>query len=165
MALPIWSSHSKMERHFQRFISISVEAKNFWIYLVNIYDWKSKENTSEKLSFDYLNLRSPRDNRLYIVREEIPHESQPQPVSAYDQLNLFDNSNDLLKRIVRRKFYARFRKLNLVLLFRKGPILVEQQSRNFLVSLISLKMLYLAKMILLPVVKIQKRLSNQTSRH
>ncbi|CAF0782574.1 unnamed protein product [Adineta ricciae] len=43
--------------------------------------------------------KSPRDNRLYIVREEIPQESQPQPVSAYDQLNLFDNSNDLFKRI------------------------------------------------------------------
>ncbi|CAF0878331.1 unnamed protein product [Adineta steineri] len=48
----------------------------------------------------YLQLeKSPQDNRLYIVKGEIEQENISQPISAFDQMNLFDNSNDLMKRI------------------------------------------------------------------
>ena len=46
--------------------------------------------------------RSEQDVRLYIVKDDLPNESSSASASVFDQLNLFDNTNDVLKRMVRR---------------------------------------------------------------
>lgn len=55
----------------------------------------------EEIDWFLSECRSPQDDRLHIVRDEIVKEVTREPVSAFDQMNLFDNTNDVLKRIVR----------------------------------------------------------------
>ncbi|UJR35734.1 hypothetical protein I4U23_028484 [Adineta vaga] len=64
----------------------------------------------------YLQLeKSTQDSRLYIVKDDLPRERHSQTTSAFDQLNLFDNSNDVMKRIrgndSRRTAVERFSKV------------------------------------------------------
>ncbi len=60
---------------------------------------KSRKRTfcNLKLFFYY---RSTQDSRLYIVKDDLSQENSPQTLSVFDQLNLFDNPNDLTKRFV-----------------------------------------------------------------
>ncbi len=51
-----------------------------------------------KIFFFYI--RSKQDSRLHIVKDDHSQEDTSQTISVFDQLNLFDNSNDIMKRIV-----------------------------------------------------------------
>ncbi|CAF0925791.1 unnamed protein product [Rotaria sordida] len=42
--------------------------------------------------------KSTQDTRLYIVKDNLRRDISSQSISAFDQLNLFDNSNDIMKR-------------------------------------------------------------------
>ncbi|CAF2249750.1 unnamed protein product [Rotaria magnacalcarata] len=42
--------------------------------------------------------KSTQDTRLYIVKDDFPQADSSQAISVFDQLNLFDNSNDSVKR-------------------------------------------------------------------
>lgn len=45
--------------------------------------------------------RSPQDNQLYLVRDELAEpQNSTEPVSVFDQMNLFDDSTHMMKRIV-----------------------------------------------------------------
>ena len=51
----------------------------------------------------FFKIRSPQDSRLYIVKDDVQQQNISEPISAFDQLNLFDNSSDVIKRVVSRK--------------------------------------------------------------
>ncbi|CAF2374796.1 unnamed protein product [Rotaria sp. Silwood2] len=64
----------------------------------------------------YLKLeKSTQDNQLYIVKDDLPQANIIEPISAFDQLNLFDDSSSMMKRIrgpdPRRKAIERFSKV------------------------------------------------------
>ena len=48
----------------------------------------------------FLFSRSTQDSRLYIVKDDLPRDRRPQSTSVFDQMNLFDNSSDTMRRIV-----------------------------------------------------------------
>jgi len=83
----------------------------------------------------FISIRSPQDSRLHIVKDDLPQEDMSEAISAFDQLNLFDNSNDIMKRIVNSKktkknfFFLMFLFLNI---FREDHILVVQLLNDFL---------------------------------
>lgn len=56
-------------------------------------------NCSLKLILDRA-FRSEQDPRLYIVKDDLPSENTSATLSVFDQMNLFDPSNDLSKRLV-----------------------------------------------------------------
>ncbi|CAF1557965.1 unnamed protein product [Adineta ricciae] len=64
----------------------------------------------------YLRLeKSIQDSRLYIVKDDLPRDRRPQSTSVFDQMNLFDNSSDTMRRIrgndPRRTAVERFSKV------------------------------------------------------
>ena len=76
---------------------------------------------SNEFQWIFVGFRSPQDSRLFIVIDEPPRSESAEPVSAFDQLNLFDdNSNDMFKRAVTiiRLF------IRVILSFREDKILV-----------------------------------------
>jgi Asp-tRNA(Asn)/Glu-tRNA(Gln) amidotransferase C subunit len=79
----------------------------------------------------FISIRSPQDSRLHIVKDDLPQEDMSEAISAFDQLNLFDNSNDIMKRIVNSKkfYFLMFLFLNI---FREDHILVGQLLNDFL---------------------------------
>ena len=138
-----------MEQHCQHFILFKVEVKCCYNNSLNTSNWKSKKrkmkNENEKKTKKIF--RSEQDQRLYIVRDNFPDENFSASASLFDQLNLFDNSNDPFKRSVRRKcrsiefFFIRFET------FRKALIIVVQQSIDFRKLRIFFVILYSVKMI------------------
>ena len=93
-----------MEQHCRPFIFKEVGAKNYYKYSHNIFPLKSKTIDIyfiiNETKIYYLNVRSVQDQRLYIVKDEEFENNNSAPASIFDQLNLFDNTNDLLKRSV-----------------------------------------------------------------
>ncbi len=84
-----------------------MEVKNFYNYFSNTYDLKSKTNQIlENIEFRFFQIRSPQDSRLHVVKDDLPQETVSQPISAFDQLNLFDNSNDIMKRMVNQILFC-----------------------------------------------------------
>ncbi len=81
--------------------------------------------------FFFLYIRSTQDSRLHIVKDDPLEEDTSQQISAFDQLNLFDNSNDILKRIVNILFCDIFFSL-LNIYSREDEILVVQLLNDFL---------------------------------
>ncbi|CAF1424033.1 unnamed protein product [Adineta steineri] len=59
--------------------------------------------------------KSTQDARLYIVKDDLPKRNLSQSLSAFDQLNLFDSSNDVMRRLrgndPRRTTVERFSKV------------------------------------------------------
>ena len=45
---------------------------------------------------------------MYIANDNPSQENIPSTISAFDQLNLFDNSNDIMKRIVNNCFFFKY---------------------------------------------------------
>ncbi|CAF3024525.1 unnamed protein product [Rotaria socialis] len=69
-----------------------------------------------QLLLKYLPLeKSIQDNQLYVIKEDFAHETTTEPISVFDQLNLFDDSHNMMKRIKgtdpRRKTIERFSKV------------------------------------------------------
>jgi len=84
-----------------------------------------------KIFFFYI--RSKQDSRLHIVKDDHSQEDTSQTISVFDQLNLFDNSNDIMKRIVNRKKKTKFNMfLFNIYIFREEQILVVQLLNVFL---------------------------------